>query len=203
VLVPAQLPVQLAISNARLGVPCHGAFAVAPPPPEHAMAWCLALAPLFQLLPPVRYPNLLVVAPTLPGLAWAFPGYAAWLGPPLPSGLTASVLLDKAVTQLAPDTPPTPDFSVVVAMDPVAGPPFEERIADLCRWLKPGGRLLLAFEADPSRPLALPTDTTLAVGVGSLLPGAPDFDLAAFADATRSSAIPADHPIAVVALERS
>ncbi len=207
-LIPATLPVDLAWFNAQHGIPCYGAYAIAPPDDRSAPAWTLTIPWSFFVLGPGNGKPVLVVPPTLPGLAWTFcagysHGYLASENPP-PGVAAMNHALRTGVVWLGPlaEAITRGPFGAVARLDPLGPPPGRDELLSLSDAVSPGGRIVLAFQAREHTPLDLPPCWSPAGGDRAVVPGAPGFQHEAHEAALRDAWLWDGSPIAVIACEK-
>ena len=178
-LVPRTMPAELALFNARHGVPSLGCFALQPPPPGAVAAWALCLPWAMALLGPRLDQPLLVLPPTLGGFAWALAATGARValaGEP-PPGLARLELAVRGAVVPVGDPQDLPDglFDAALRLAPQLAPPCAEEIELIARKLKPGGSLVLGFRVRDQECLDLGEHWTPTGGDPSVLPGTAGF----------------------------
>lgn len=148
-IVPDVLPVELAWQSARLGVPRWRCFAFDTVADEQVGGWTMACAWALALAPANWGQAVGVVAPTLPGLAWAIGEsgcIVAWVAPqPAPEHEMRNAALGRTVTWL---TTAECTFDVIYQLDPFGSWPGAERHDMLARMLRPRGRMVLSWRED-------------------------------------------------------
>lgn len=176
-LLPRFMHASHALFNATNGVPLFGSFA--PWPPEHAAApaWSLAIPAAVTALGPLPGKLVLVVAPTLPGVAWLWSRMSSrsvYLSEHPPAGMDViNRTTCSAVGWMEPGktSPVEGTAHAVVLLSPLEPPPSRGRLHELVRLMCPGGRIALAFRSGPGSMLDLPDSLRPVIGVPSVLVG--------------------------------
>ena len=191
-LIPRHMPVDLAWLNAHYGAPIFGPFSPCPPPPDELASWALTIPWAMNMLGSVMGKVVLVLPPTLPGVAWmirdglSVVDIARTIEPP---GLPMlSALLFGGVQWAGPieHLDRATLYGVGIRLSPLSAPPSVQELSEIAMLFRPGALLVLAFRVAHDTPLQLPVEWRPVRGDSSVLPGLPAFDAVRF-----SSAFPA------------
>lgn len=150
--VPASLPLPHAWFNAAHGVPCFGAFAAHPPPEAEVLAWVLTVPWAMQPFDGIVGRPVLVLPPTLPGVAWLFKrrfSTGVLVGGPCPADAELRAL-NGAVTwvESLDAVAATPAFAGALRLDPCGPPPTNAQLTAIRTRLCWGAPCVLAWAGE-------------------------------------------------------
>lgn len=207
-LIPRNMPVDLAWMNILHGVPHSGPFAPCPASPETTAAWAMTIPWAISLLGSVMGKVSVVLPPTLPGVAWMVRDRLSvvdlvcdeeplWLTT-LSAILSGGVQWAGALHHL--DV--VKGYAVGLRLDPFGPPPSTGELSRLSVLFRSGSLLVLAFRVDLEHPVELPHEWRAVRGDLGLFPGLPTFDVDAFGAARVHAWTQGGEPIGLLGCER-